>query len=751
MKKRKYFKKILIGYIVFVVIYTLLISGVFFYKSNQFNEFRINNSQKLSLQQFKNKVDTRLELAVKMINQLRVDPDVIDFDLSNEINYYTVTQIYNKLYKNMNVFYDIGLSIGISKLNDNLVITPKTTTTIKQFYDSVGIKENKAEQIKEYFKKNKRYYGNYYLCKTDLNLTNKSISKIILVHKKSNLYYFIIFNEKDIFPDKTKTEENFIIYSKGSLITLDTKINQYLKTNDSFIKKLEDISKSITQKTINIPDNFLLSNYIVRFITSDVLHGCLYTYLTPRFLLSKSMINIIEVSIIIYVILAVIGIILAFLVTKNIYRPIIEIMNIFKGFSQSNEPNELNFIQKRAREIKDANEILNQVIKENNLPLKIKFLRELVYGKVSLENIKENIKKYNLFYLNSGLTVCIIELINYHDFYESFSKEAIHKINNSILNLLKKRIESEIECEIFELNYKRYTIILKGNNKQKLKGIIRRTLTDIDFDYEIEMVAALGEPVNSLSEVDDSAFVAFFLLESRSFLDKRLILTKEEIEEMSDNIYYYPLDFERKLIDFVIKGKKDEMLNMLKTVINDNLKGKKMNREVLTEFLFSIIGTINRILQQLNLTATDISEKGNLYYYQLMNCEDRDILVEKIEKLFVKITDIVIANTMESERTFSDQLVSFIHCNYDKDISLVDLAKEFNYSTGYIGKLFKDHVNENFKVYLDKYRIKRAKELLKNGNIKIKEIAEKVGCNSVNTFIRMFKKYEGISPGKYPE
>lgn len=32
---------------------------------------------------------------------------------------------------------------------------------------------------------------------------------------------------------------------------------------------------------------------------------------------------------------------------------------------------------------------------------------------------------------------------------------------------------------------------------------------------------------------------------------------------------------------------------------------------------------------------------------------------------------------------------------------------------------------------------------------KIKELAELVGYNSSNTFIRMFRKYEGVSPGKY--
>lgn len=36
-----------------------------------------------------------------------------------------------------------------------------------------------------------------------------------------------------------------------------------------------------------------------------------------------------------------------------------------------------------------------------------------------------------------------------------------------------------------------------------------------------------------------------------------------------------------------------------------------------------------------------------------------------------------------------------------------------------------------------------------NKDMKIKDLAEKVGYNSSNTFIRIFRKYEGVSPGKY--
>ena len=59
-------------------------------------------------------------------------------------------------------------------------------------------------------------------------------------------------------------------------------------------------------------------------------------------------------------------------------------------------------------------------------------------------------------------------------------------------------------------------------------------------------------------------------------------------------------------------------------------------------------------------------------------------------------------------------------------------------------------MGDNFKNYLNIYRLEKAKEFMEyNKDLKIKELAELVGYNSSNTFIRIFRKYEGVSPGKY--
>ena len=102
------------------------------------------------------------------------------------------------------------------------------------------------------------------------------------------------------------------------------------------------------------------------------------------------------------------------------------------------------------------------------------------------------------------------------------------------------------------------------------------------------------------------------------------------------------------------------------------------------------------------------------------------------------------------DRTMANKMITYIEENYARDISLNDIAEHFNRSASYLSTMFKYYTGKNFKEYLNLYRIKVSKELMQTeSNLKIGEIAKRVGCNGSVTFIRMFRKYEGMSPGQY--
>lgn len=91
----------------------------------------------------------------------------------------------------------------------------------------------------------------------------------------------------------------------------------------------------------------------------------------------------------------------------------------------------------------------------------------------------------------------------------------------------------------------------------------------------------------------------------------------------------------------------------------------------------------------------------------------------------------------------------YVERNYDKDISLSSMEMAFNMTRAYVSNKFKEKMGVSFVKYLTQYRIEKAKEMLRNDDIKIADIAEKLKMGNAQSFIRVFKKYEGVTPGQY--
>lgn len=95
--------------------------------------------------------------------------------------------------------------------------------------------------------------------------------------------------------------------------------------------------------------------------------------------------------------------------------------------------------------------------------------------------------------------------------------------------------------------------------------------------------------------------------------------------------------------------------------------------------------------------------------------------------------------------------LEYIQSNYNKAINLDDMASLCNISTSYFSKLFKKAINDNFSNYINKFRIKRAKELLEDSDMPIINIALDLGFEDCGYFIKVFKKIEGVTPAVYRE
>lgn len=107
--------------------------------------------------------------------------------------------------------------------------------------------------------------------------------------------------------------------------------------------------------------------------------------------------------------------------------------------------------------------------------------------------------------------------------------------------------------------------------------------------------------------------------------------------------------------------------------------------------------------------------------------------------------------SMETIRVSTSQriILEFIQQHFQEDISLQDVARTMNYSDAYFCKLFKQCFDKNFTAYLSEFRVARAKQLLEDMAINVREISELVGYRDSNYFAKVFKRIAGITPSEY--
>ncbi|NGP44603.1 helix-turn-helix domain-containing protein [Bacillaceae bacterium SIJ1] len=95
------------------------------------------------------------------------------------------------------------------------------------------------------------------------------------------------------------------------------------------------------------------------------------------------------------------------------------------------------------------------------------------------------------------------------------------------------------------------------------------------------------------------------------------------------------------------------------------------------------------------------------------------------------------------------QAIALINEQISQPITLASIAEEVGLSPHYISRLFREEVGISFHAFLTQVRMEAAIQLLQTTNLKVYEIAERVGIPSYRYFSAVFRKWTGMTPTDY--
>lgn len=91
----------------------------------------------------------------------------------------------------------------------------------------------------------------------------------------------------------------------------------------------------------------------------------------------------------------------------------------------------------------------------------------------------------------------------------------------------------------------------------------------------------------------------------------------------------------------------------------------------------------------------------------------------------------------------------FIDTHLDSDLSLIRIAGHIGLNAKYISRIYKESTGENLNNYINRQRLKRAAELLRDSSLTVEEISQRVGFTSSAYFIKRFKQQFGSTPKRF--
>ncbi|MCL2362238.1 MAG: AraC family transcriptional regulator [Defluviitaleaceae bacterium] len=129
-------------------------------------------------------------------------------------------------------------------------------------------------------------------------------------------------------------------------------------------------------------------------------------------------------------------------------------------------------------------------------------------------------------------------------------------------------------------------------------------------------------------------------------------------------------------------------------------------------------------------------------------------LVSVLSVYVIRMANDIVSILSDKNETLTPSLLSekikmHIDENYARTITIEELAAEFHITPSYLANIFKRHIGMPPIKYQISKRMDEAKRLLSHTELKINEIASRIGYENINTFYQPFKKNTGVTPKEY--
>lgn len=278
------------------------------------------------------------------------------------------------------------------------------------------------------------------------------------------------------------------------------------------------------------------------------------------------------------------------------------------------------------------------------------------------------------------------------------------------------------------------------NNPFVIRTFRRRVLERLK---EIGDFSCCCTELNQIEALERTIYQLSAMMADTFGLETGEVLTPEEQSRISYSHINYPEELESRIRKEIYKGGGDSIREIEEEFIRKIIESDG-NPERIKEYTAKFSVAVLNYSRRWGEDSFDYRDRIQLF----LRCTTRKELTEQ----FRRFINLSVSQHTEGEETDNEiilKVISFIRCNYSRDITLSEAAEQVNITPEYLSKLFAQEIGTNFVSFLRNIRISVAKQMLSSGKYKIHEVASQVGFRDVKYFNKVFKSVCGVSPSEY--
>lgn len=226
----------------------------------------------------------------------------------------------------------------------------------------------------------------------------------------------------------------------------------------------------------------------------------------------------------------------------------------------------------------------------------------------------------------------------------------------------------------------------------------------------------------------------------------------EETNREYDTIYSYDsqlMEKQKKLYNLMVSKEYEQAAEFLNQILDETFIKDIHCMDINKCRMFSLINTVYSCL-------SDIVGRSDGEFFKKLNPMERMLKANSIESarhimndIFREITDHLKECLTNEYPNWVQEIIDFIEQDYsDPNLNVSILADKLNMNLSYVGRTFKNYTGYGITDMIHIRRLEECKRRLLLGE-SVREAAESIGYLDSKSLIRIFKKYEGITPGQY--